>query len=390
MSHVIMKKNLAKALMDAGMEHFDFGGMLTGGLLSSGQNGVSSNYKPPPINTQNFMPQIQNLQGEQQNTYNQQQSLANTLLNQSNGMGPNPAQAALNQNTGTNVANQASLMASQRGAAANPGQIARMAAQQGAATQQGAVGQAATLEAQQRLAEQQAAQNSYNQMAGQALQGENIQQTGNAAQNTAINNGGIATNQLNAGIQESNAAAANSLMGSLGNAAGAVGNYFKPLVSNLGSAGSDIFAGVGDAASNASAVVAGGGDAIAGGAANIMPVVGEAAPLAVSAHGGKVPFSRALLKSGGTVPGKATVQGDSEENDTQPTLLSPKEVVLPRTVTMADDAPARAAEFVRQLQGQHKATTNGYGKVLEAKKSLKERVEHLEKLACGGYAMRGA
>lgn len=67
------------------------------------------------------------------------------------GRGPNPAQAALNQATGQNVANQAALMAGQRGAGANVGLMARQAAQQGAATQQQAVGQGATLQAQQQV-----------------------------------------------------------------------------------------------------------------------------------------------------------------------------------------------------------------------------------------------
>lgn len=57
----------------------------------------------------------------------------------------------LNQATGQNVANQAALMAGQRGAGANVGLIARQAAQQGAATQQQAVGQGATMQANQAL-----------------------------------------------------------------------------------------------------------------------------------------------------------------------------------------------------------------------------------------------
>lgn len=79
------------------------------------------------------------------------QSAAGQLQGVANGTGPNPAQAMLNQQTGQNVANQAALMAGQRGAGANAGLIARQAAQQGAATQQQAVGQGATMQAQQQL-----------------------------------------------------------------------------------------------------------------------------------------------------------------------------------------------------------------------------------------------
>lgn len=76
---------------------------------------------------------------------------ANMYQNIAQGNGPNPAMAALHQATGQNVANQAALMAGQRGAGANAGLIARQAAQQGAATQQQAVGQGATMQAQQQL-----------------------------------------------------------------------------------------------------------------------------------------------------------------------------------------------------------------------------------------------
>lgn len=79
------------------------------------------------------------------------QGLAGQYQNIANGTGPNPAQAMLNQQTGQNVANQAALMAGQRGAGSNVGLMARQAAQQGAATQQQSVGQGATLEAQQRM-----------------------------------------------------------------------------------------------------------------------------------------------------------------------------------------------------------------------------------------------
>jgi hypothetical protein len=88
--------------------------------------------------------QAQNGLGNQSQVYNQLQGVVN-------GTGANPATALLNQQTGANVANQAALMAGQRGAASNVGLIARQAAQQGANTQQQAVGQAATTQANQSL-----------------------------------------------------------------------------------------------------------------------------------------------------------------------------------------------------------------------------------------------
>lgn len=47
------------------------------------------------------------------------------------------------------------------------------------------------------------------------------------------------------------------------------------------------------------------------------------------------------LAQGGTVPGQAPVPGDSEENDVVPTLLSPGEIVIPRSY--ASDPKAAAA-----------------------------------------------
>lgn len=82
----------------------------------------------------------------------QQQGLVGQLQGVADGTGPNPAMAALNQQTSNNISQQAALMASQRGAGANAGLLARQAGMQGANIQQQAAGQAATLQAQQQLA----------------------------------------------------------------------------------------------------------------------------------------------------------------------------------------------------------------------------------------------
>lgn len=93
------------------------------------------------------------------------------LQNIAAGKGPNPAQAMLNQETAKNVANQAALMAGQRGAGANAGLIARQAAQQGANLQQQAVGQGATMQAQQALGAVGQAGQLATQQAQQQMQG---------------------------------------------------------------------------------------------------------------------------------------------------------------------------------------------------------------------------
>jgi hypothetical protein len=185
--------------------------------------------------------QLNNAYTGAQSGITQQQNLANTLTPQAatgvgtqnaltgqlegviNGTGPNAAQAALNQNTQTNVANQAALMAGQRGASANTGLLARQAAMQGATTQQQAVEQAATLQAQQQIAAQQQlaglAANQVGQASG-AIQGVNTAQQNEQGilqgANTAANNAAVAQqsniNNVNAQTAQGNQAQANTTL----------------------------------------------------------------------------------------------------------------------------------------------------------------------------------
>lgn len=167
-----------------------------------------------------------------------QSNLAGQFAAEAAGQGPNPAQAALNQSTGQNIAQTAALMASQRGAGANPGLVAEQAAQQGAATQQQAVGQAATLQAQQEIAAQQEAAQLAAQQVGQgagAVQGQN-----NAAQNeqnilqganTSLNNALVSQqsniNNVNAATAAGNQRTGSNIIGGvLGGASSALSSLF--------------------------------------------------------------------------------------------------------------------------------------------------------------------
>lgn len=538
-THTVMPHSLAKALMDASMQHFDSGGQVSalgggnttqtpstndsvtnpygtfsnlqhdpsasnissfanpmnqvGGMFQDiGQSLTAQNKfqaSSPTITNQNFGPRIQSLQGEQNQTYGQQQSLAQQLLNQSQGIGPNPVQAALNQQTGQNVAQTGALMAGQRGAGANTGLLARQAGQMGANAQQQSIGQAATLQAQQQLAAQKALQDSYQNMANQAIQGESIQQGGLASQNSAITTGQLGAQGINANIAGQNAAAINGTTGSIMNALGGAGasmlskgGEVKKMASGGGVMGIAQFAspqaapinmtdwkgqGVlvnapkgdkkkpqtpGDTGSSPDTGDAGdweGGGGLAGGAGDAegMPSVGGLGTMLAS-HGGMIPnyddggeindnigiadfsppsssasggaggdgggagiqlgkkgggggggglasmlpllamlahggtpeqaFSRALMKLGGKVPGKAKVSGDNEKNDTQPTLLSPGEVVLPRSVTQSPQAAKKAAEFMKHVQKGKGKKASSYGDVLQAKQAVKK---------CGGGRM---
>jgi hypothetical protein len=335
-----------------------------------------------------------------------QQALGTALLNQSQGIGPNPAQAALNSSTGQNVANQAALMAGQRGASANPALMAKLIAEQGARTQQQAVGQSATLQAEQQLAAQrelgglsaqqiqqaQAAQNAGTQ-AGLSQEGE-LQ-----AANTAGNNAAVSSqnniNDVNARISAANANQG-GMLGGLINGVGAaipgIAGLFKNgaatgaadagaiQAASTGSlsSGMDLGAALGGASTAAPAAEAGGDllgvgsltDALGVAASNVAPLAVDLAPLGLS--------------SGGKVSGKPKVKGNDPRNDTTPAMLSPGEIVLPNSVTQSPDAAKKAAEFVKHLKGKNKKEETGYSKVASAKKSLKERVEHLEKLCSGG------
>lgn len=73
------------------------------------------------------------------------------------------------------------------------------------------------------------------------------------------------------------------------------------------------------------------------------------------ANGGTAtPMIAALMNNGGHVPGQAEVPGDSLKNDKIRALLSPGEIVLPRSITMHPDAPSLAKEFVNlELRKKH-------------------------------------
>jgi hypothetical protein len=69
------------------------------------------------------------------------------------------------------------------------------------------------------------------------------------------------------------------------------------------------------------------------------------------AQGGEVHDHEICMKVGGQVPGEPNVPGDSAQNDTVPARLSPHEIVLPRSVAQAPNAPQKAAQFVGDIKG---------------------------------------
>ena len=246
---------------------------------------------------QQFLQALQAQQGiqNQSNVYNQLQNVAA-------GQGPNPAQAQLAQATGANVANQAALMAGQRGASANVGLMARQAAQRGAQTQQQSAGQAATLQAQQSLgalgqmggiagqqvAEQQAA-------TGQLTAAQQSEQQNLLNSIAGVNNANVSSqnniNTANTGLAGQQLGATQGLVGgglqALGMAGLFKGASGSTLANGIGAGGGVFSSGVMDGAG-----LFGSGAALTGG--ELLPAVGEAAPLVASAaEGGEVPDQEA-------------------------------------------------------------------------------------------------
>lgn len=295
-------------------------------------------------NQLDFVNAFQGINGlqNQANVFNQQQQLAGQLQGVANGTGPNPALAQLHQATGQNVANQAALMAGQRGSSANSGLIARQAAQQGGALQQQAAGQGATMQAEQQLAAMNALQNQQAMLGGTAGSQISEQQNAlNSYQNAAQNQYSA---MLGSGGQQNQAAIQNANMQN---------QYQMNQQKNLG----NIFGGISNAAGAASGMFGGGsstptaqGTSALGNNYSMMASGGEVKSK-VGQHlcmnqGGMA------MKKGGHVPGSAKTSGDSLKNDTVKAMLSPGEIVIPRSVAQHPDAPNEAAKFVAAIKAK--------------------------------------
>lgn len=387
---------------------------------------------------QNLLQALQAQQGlqNQNNVYGQLQNVAA-------GQGPNPALAMLNQQTGQNVANQAALMAGQRGASQNAGLIARQAAQQGAATQQQAVGQGASLQAQQSLNALGAAGNLATTQAGQQIGQTNANTQAQQSEQQNLLNAIAAQNNASVGLQSNinnaNSSLANTTMQGTQNTVGGLMNSSGGIGALLGAEGGVVDAIKGFLAPDFAKAeqqknqpppnmdkstamplskYAGGGD-VAGPRSMFGQFLAgvQSPPLVqpelmspnapenktaaafkgkpgapppppeeedqIAPPGGSTPgmedpgisqkpsmanqlnsnfFSSggnvgSKLKQGGHVPGKPKVGGskNSYANDNVKALLSPGEIVLPRSVTQSKDPVGEAAKFVQAVMAKRKS-----------------------------------
>lgn len=88
------------------------------------------------------------------------------------------------------------------------------------------------------------------------------------------------------------------------------------------------------------------------------------------------PFAR-----GAEVAGRAKFKGDTRANDTVPAMLSPGEIVLPRTVAQDKDAPEKAKKFVEAIKKQKRPSPKAYAQALARLQELESRMDAMEALA---------
>lgn len=95
-----------------------------------------------------------------------------------------------------------------------------------------------------------------------------------------------------------------------------------------------------------------------------------------------VPSDIAIASDGGKIDGKAKVQGDSPKNDTVPAMLSPGEIVIPRSKV---EDPQAAHRFLDEVMSQNKMAPT-FDSIIKAKKAYQERSEMFHNLYHGGKA----
>lgn len=252
----------------------------------------------------------------------QQGQLANMLFNQAQGNGPSVAQNMLNQATNQNVAQAASTLASQKGI--NPGLAARLILQNQANQGQQAAGQAAGLRAQEQLGA--------------------LGQLGGALEAQRQQNIGQSLGQVQSGLSQVQG------LGGLQNQQNAINVQNQMEAQRLNQSTAEENAKRG-----------------ANTATGLLGTLGSA-----------------LLSEGGIVPGRAPIEKDSPVNDTVPAMLSPGEIVVPKSAAKSSE---KAKEFIDALKKRHKVEAGeepNFGKVLAAQHGLNHRLSMLEKFCYGG------
>jgi len=267
--------------------------------------------------------------GSTRATGEEQRRLAEMLRAQAEGRGPSLAQMQFAQALQQAQAATQSQLASARGL--SPAQAQQLAMQQQQAARQQAAGQSAAL----RLQEQMAAQANLGTALAQQRQG------GILAASTA---------------------------GSLGMQAGQLGLTQQQMEQERLIREQELRRQQQQAQEKAiaGALGAGLGAAISGGS------------LEGTQAGAKIGSS--LVSKGGEIKGRAAYGGDTRSNDTVPAMLSPGEIVLPRSVAQSPNAPEKAKDFVSAIKSKKKPTPKDYVAALGRMQELEARLNAIETL----------
>ncbi len=349
--------------------------------------------------------------GNQSSVFGQQQALASQLQNMANGNGPSVAGAqqqmqnqmigqqlanqtgannlslanntqannmALQQNTGANMAQQAALMAGQRGSGANAGLMARQIGQVGAGAQQQAAGQSAMMNQQaagqtgmmnQAAAGQAALQGqqgsgqlamlrAQEQLQGiQALQGQQ-QMMGNTAQQQVGNQAsalqGLNQNALNATGQTQQAIQGQNSLANQMNVAQVGADVTRNTADKklAGDVVGGITKGIGAALSQGGEVYPGKsmiGRHLYSQGGQVKAMVSPGEIYLNPAQAQAVKEGKMSPMQGEKIPGKAPVKGDSRKNDIVAKLLEAGGVVVKRSKAGSEEA---ATKFVKSVKGR--------------------------------------
>lgn len=249
----------------------------------------------------------------------QQNALAEQLRLQASGQGPNPAVLQAQRAGDQAIKQNQGFVASQKGM--NPALAQRLAAQNQAHMGQEIAGQSAELQARQQLAAQQ-------QLAA-LLSGQSQQE--------------VAYRQMQQQLLMSRDQQNANMFGGLLNGAGAAASQYysrQPSGTNQ---------------------TTGGETSPTAGAKMISE------PQVESSYGGgnNMTVHPYAYSQGGHVPGKAQVSGDSSKNDNVVAMLSPGEIVIPRS---AAKNPKLAKEFIDQIMKKEKAKDIGYEDIMAMKR----------------------
>lgn len=88
-----------------------------------------------------------------------------------------------------------------------------------------------------------------------------------------------------------------------------------------------------------------------------------------------------VASKGGEIKGRTKFNGDTRSNDTVPAMLSPGEIVLPRSVAQAEDAPEKSKKFVEAIKGRKKSDKKSLAVALARIQELESRLNAMEALA---------